>query len=79
MIIDDYYSPFIITEEKEQQILKRVSLKLGVSLLPRIFEKRNNRMLLINPQNLRQHMVTMTENTTTDELLIYCNEIPQKI
>ncbi|MCB0538862.1 MAG: DNA helicase, partial [Bacteroidetes bacterium] len=76
--IDDYYS--FITEEKEQQILKEFLLKLGVSLLPRIFEKEITDASIKAKLNLRQSTYGYNDrNTTTDRIIDGCNEITKNI
>lgn len=76
--LDDYYS--FITEEKEQQILKEFLLKLGVSLLPRIFEKEITDASIKAKLNLRQSTYGYNDrNTTTDRIIDGCNEITKNI
>jgi hypothetical protein len=76
--LDDYYS--FITEEKEQQILKEFLLKLGVSLLPRIFEKEITDASIKSRLNLRQSTYGYNDrNTTTDRIIDGCNEITKSI
>lgn len=74
----DYYS--FITEEKEQQLLKEFLLKLGVSLLPRIFEKVITDASIKARLNLRQSTYGYNDrNTTTDRIIDGCNEITKNI
>ncbi len=74
----DYYS--FITEEKEQQLLKEFLLKLGVSLLPRIFEKEITDASIKARLNLRQSTYGYNDrNTTTDRIIDGCNEITKNI
>lgn len=76
--LDDYYS--FITEEKAQQILKEFLLKLGVSLLPRIFEKEITDASIKAKLNLRQSTYGYNDrNTTTDRIIDGCNEITKNI
>lgn len=76
--LDDYYS--FITEEKEQQILKEFLLKLGVSLLPRMFEKEITDASIKAKLNLRQSTYGYNDrNTTTDRIIDGCNEITKNI
>lgn len=76
--LDDYYS--FITEEKEQQILKEFLLKLGVSLLPRIFKKEITDASIKAKLNLRQSTYGYNDrNTTTDRIIDGCNEITKNI
>lgn len=76
--LDDYYS--FITEEKEQQILKEFLLKLGVSLLPRIFEKEITDASIKAKLNLKQSTYGYNDrNTTTDRIIDGCNEITKNI
>ncbi|MCW0483716.1 DEAD/DEAH box helicase [Gaoshiqia sediminis] len=76
--LDDYYS--FITEEKEQQILKEFLLKLGVSLLPRIFEKEITDASIKAKLNLRESTYGYNDrNTTTDRIIDGCNEITKNI
>lgn len=74
----DYYS--FITEEKEQQLLKEFLLKLGVSLLPRIFEKKITDASIKARLNLRQSTYGYNDrNITTDRIIDGCNEITKNI
>jgi hypothetical protein len=74
----DYYS--FITEEKEQQMLEEFLLKLGVSLLPRIFEKEITDASIKANLNLRQSTYGYNDrNTTTDRIIDGCNEITKNI
>jgi len=76
--LEDYYS--FITEEKEQQILKEFLLKLGVSLLPRIFEREITDSSIKARLNLRQSTYGYNDrNTTTDRIIDGCNEITKNI
>jgi hypothetical protein len=76
--LDDYYS--FITEENEQQMLKEFLLKLGVSLLPRIFEKEITDASIKARLNLRQSTYGYNDrNTTTDRIIDGCNEITKNI
>lgn len=75
----DYYYSFI-TEEKEQQILKEFLLKLGVSLLPRIFEKEITDASIKAKLNLRRSTYGYKDrNRTTDKIIDGCDEITKNI
>lgn len=74
----EYYS--FIKEEKEQQILKEFLLKLGVSLLPRIYEKEITDASIKARLNLRQSTYGYNDrNITTDRIIDGCNEITKNI
>jgi len=76
--LDDYYS--FIAEEKEKQTLKEFLLKLGVSLLPRIFEKEITDASIKARLNLRQSTYGYNDrNTTTDRIIDGCKEITENI
>lgn len=76
--LKDYYT--FITDEKEQQILKEFLLKLGVSVLPRIFEKEITDSSIKEKLNLRQSTYGYGDrNTTTDKIIDGCKEILKNI
>lgn len=76
--LKDYYT--FITDEKEQQTLKEFLLKLGVSVMPRIFEKEITDSSIKEKLNLRQSTYGYHDrNTTTDRIIDGCKEIIKKI
>jgi len=73
-----YYS--FIKEEKDQQILKDFLLKLGVSLLPRIFDVAITDAAIKSRLNLRQSTYGYNDrNITIDRIIDGCNEITKTI
>ena len=76
--LDDYYT--FITDEKEQQTLKEFLLKLGVSVLPRVFEKEITNSLIKEKLNLRKSTYGYQDrNTTIDKIIDGCKEIIKNI
>ncbi|WP_197428307.1 AAA domain-containing protein [Phnomibacter ginsenosidimutans] len=76
--LDDYYS--FITDEKDQQILRDFLLKLGVSLLPRILERKITDDHTKARLNLRRSTYGYQDrNTTTDRFIDGCSEVIIKI
>lgn len=76
--LEDYHT--FITVEKEQQILKEFLLKLGVSVLPRVFEKEITDSSIKEKLNLRKSTYGYNDrNTTTDKIIDGCKEIIENI
>lgn len=76
--LEDYYT--FITEEKEKQILKEFLLKLGVSVLPRVFEKEITDSSVKQKMNLNQSTYGYQDrNRTTDKIIDGCKEIVKDI
>ncbi len=76
--LEDYYS--FITDEKEQQILKEFLLKLGVCILPRVFETIISDSSIKQKLNLRQSTYGYNDrNTTIDKIIDGCKEIIENI
>ena len=76
--LKDYYT--FITDEKEQQTLKEFLLKLGVSVLPRIFEKEITESSIKEKLNLRQSTNGYQDrNTTIDKIIDGCKKIIKNI
>ncbi|WP_278354071.1 MULTISPECIES: AAA domain-containing protein [Bacteroidota] len=76
--LDDYHT--FITGEAEQQILKEFLLKLGVSILPRIYGKEITDHKLKEKLNLKKSTYGYDDrNKTIDKEIDGCNEVLSKI
>ncbi len=76
--LKDYYT--FITDEKEQQTLKEFLLKLGVSVLPRIFKKEITDSSIKEKLNLSKSTYGYNDrNTTIDRVIDGCKEVLTKI
>lgn len=76
--LEDYYN--FITDEKDHQALKDFLLKLGVSVLPKIFEREITNSSEKQNLNLKPSTYGYSDrNTTTDKIIDGCKEIIESI